>query len=127
MERAEPGGCVTVEGGAEELDQAVTEHGVEDVLGQLRLLAAVEEAGRDDVVPPGGQLGLAISCRGDGDRVQFGGLIEAIAAAGAEERVQVVLGADFELGVRGPCQREVEEDEFRDPSFLADAGPGCRA
>ena len=74
--------------------------------------SVAEEAGRDQVVAPGGQLAAGHLVQGDGYRVQLGGLVVAVAAAGAEERVQVVLGADAKLGVRGSCQREVEQDQL---------------
>ena len=72
-----------------------------------------QEAGRRMMSSPqDGQLAAGHLVQGDRDRVQFGGLVVAVPAAGAEERVEVVLGADVELGVRRARQREVEEDEL---------------
>ena len=56
-------------------------------------LGRVEEAGLVQVVAPGRQLAAGHLVQGDRDRVQLGGLVVAVPAAGAEERVEVVVGA----------------------------------
>ena len=49
--------------------------------------------------------------QGHRDRVALGGLVVALTAAGAEERVEVDRGAHADLAVRDAGQREVEQDQ----------------
>ena len=78
VQRPEPLRGVAMERGLEELDQAVAGHGIEEILGELRLLGRVDELGVGQVVAPGRELAAGHLVQRDRHRVQLGGLVVAL-------------------------------------------------
>src|SRR6202453_664870 len=98
--------------GPEELHQAVTEHEVEDVLGELYLFSGVQQTGRDKPVTPGRQLTAGHLVQGDGRSVKLSRLVVTAPAAEAEERVEIVVRAQLKFGIRNACEREIEKNQL---------------
>ena len=125
-QRPEPLGRIPVQRFPEEFHQAVAEDGVEDVLGELYLFGGVKQPGPDEGIAPGRHLPAGHLVQGDRHRVEFGRLVVAGAAALSQERVEVVVRADVDFGVRRASQGEVEEHQLAALTFQLAQGQVVR-